>query len=73
MTISPRIVASVVSIHAPREGCDGLRLFISTASEAFQFTHPGRGATAERSWSIFSAAVSIHAPREGCDRVRVVV
>ena len=34
---------------------------------AFQFTHPGRGATLEG--TIFSPRtfVSIHAPREGCD------
>ena len=34
----------VVSIHAPREGCDFAVCFVCSAS-AFQFTHPGRGAT----------------------------
>ena len=33
-----------VSIHAPWEGCDVVD-FISTDSEQFQFTHPGKGAT----------------------------
>ena len=33
-----------VSIHAPREGCDGWMLKDRALSE-FQFTHPGRGAT----------------------------
>ena len=38
--------ACVVSIHAPREGCDR-GLFASPAWRiSFQFTHPGRGATA---------------------------
>ena len=40
--------ADKVSIHAPREGCD-----VSTSNAValwmvFQFTHPGRGATADR-------------------------
>ena len=36
---------AVVSIHAPREGCDWLKVGLSYVSPAFQFTHPGRGAT----------------------------
>ena len=35
-----------VSIHAPREGCDHPGLSFETLTEGFQFTHPGRGATA---------------------------
>ena len=35
----------VVSIHAPREGCDGLFLITRGGYGRFQFTHPGRGAT----------------------------
>ena len=34
-----------VSIHAPREGCDGVDHIWSHVLVAFQFTHPGRGAT----------------------------
>ena len=35
--------------------------------EEFQFTHPGRGATAKMTLSEIQREVSIHAPREGCD------
>ena len=38
-----------VSIHAPREGCDCGRLLSYIYTSLFQFTHPGRGATA-RTW-----------------------
>ena len=34
---------------------------------AFQFTHPGRGATLDRLCIRQASSVSIHAPREGCD------
>ena len=34
-----------VSIHAPREGCDTVVVFLQHIVKAFQFTHPGRGAT----------------------------
>ena len=33
----------------------------------FQFTHPGRGATASSNMARQWTSVSIHAPREGCD------
>ena len=33
----------------------------------FQFTHPGRGATAYYPNGHLQSSVSIHAPREGCD------
>ena len=67
LTILLMMSDTLVSIHAPREGCDSAVPPRSGQKRKFQFTHPGRGATAERSWSIFSATVSIHAPREGCD------
>ena len=35
--------------------------------EPFQFTHPGRGATAMLQGTRALLTVSIHAPREGCD------
>ena len=35
-----------VSIHAPREGCDAQPLNTAAFVRMFQFTHPGRGATA---------------------------
>ena len=34
-----------VSIHAPWEGCDRSICPLSMRNEAFQFTHPGKGAT----------------------------
>ena len=39
---------------------------------AFQFTHPGRGATTAACVSFMESNVSIHAPREGCDRCILV-
>ena len=34
-----------VSIHAPWEGCDGIRQTATEPPYRFQFTHPGKGAT----------------------------
>ena len=34
----------MVSIHAPREGCDLPQAYVAD-NATFQFTHPGRGAT----------------------------
>ena len=78
-----------VSIHAPREGCDGLTIettkrptrfnsrtpggvrraapSLTAIPGAFQFTHPGRGATYSSYRFTREEKVSIHAPREGCD------
>ena len=56
-----------VSIHAPREGCDLWDMCDLPLTQRFQFTHPGRGATADQSCSVEVVNVSIHAPREGCD------
>ena len=43
--ISSYATVIAVSIHAPREGCDGASRSICPLSMRFQFTHPGRGAT----------------------------
>ena len=40
-----KLVISMVSIHAPWEGCDGLISFHTFVLIKFQFTHPGKGAT----------------------------
>ena len=56
-----------VSIHAPREGCDDRIEDLDEEPVRFQFTHPGRGATAKTERAIAGTMVSIHAPREGCD------
>ena len=63
-----RLRLALVSIHAPREGCD-LTSNSRPAScpDWFQFTHPGRGATADLGVDVAGITVSIHAPREGCD------
>ena len=60
---------ALISIHAPREGCD-YRCPSETAHErqgAFQSTHPARGATRRRRAPREEEGISIHAPREGCD------
>ena len=36
---------AIVSIHAPREGCDPCCSKAYAVPRGFQFTHPGRGAT----------------------------
>ena len=62
------ILTTIVSIHAPREGCDTLRGYCPPVSRMFQFTHPGRGATSRSTvGATRRRRVSIHAPREGCD------
>ena len=57
----------VISIHAPREGCDGLRQMPKLRPNNFNPRTP-RGV---RPWSTLhtsqSGVISIHAPREGCD------
>ena len=37
---------AIISIHAPREGCDGVILGKHVCPQGFQSTHPARGATA---------------------------
>ena len=59
--------ARLVSIHAPREGCDCSSLEEVRIKGLFQFTHPGRGATHTPKVLQRLSLVSIHAPREGCD------
>ena len=56
-----------VSIHAPWEGCDFLLPIFQSVLQWFQFTHPGKGATALALGLSAEATVSIHAPWEGCD------
>ena len=57
----------MVSIHAPREGCDDRPDRPKDGQVGFQFTHPGRGATVPKGVRLAIPEVSIHAPREGCD------
>ena len=58
---------SIISIHAPREGCDRHQDSRRHGKTSFQSTHPVRGATISRKLLIASRLISIHAPREGCD------
>ncbi len=67
LTRGQTVVAEEVSIHAPREGCDGIKITYTDEAIKFQFTHPGRGATLASEGHDPQAEVSIHAPREGCD------
>ena len=56
-----------ISIHAPREGCDGNDGGHQRRESLFQSTHPVRGATHAAEQGVLSEVISIHAPREGCD------
>ena len=57
----------MISIHAPREGCDGNMVKYCYRWQSFQSTHPVRGATRDHNRHERSRMISIHAPREGCD------
>ena len=59
-----------ISIHAPREGCDGITAVYEELEQVFQSTHPARGATGRTEQASKTDEISIHAPREGCDRTR---
>ena len=39
------LLDALISIHAPREGCDLIREMVRRTSVSFQSTHPVRGAT----------------------------
>ena len=61
------VITLVVSIHAPREGCDAPRHAISGTPPRFNSRTPG-GVRLKREHRIIAQRlVSIHAPREGCD------
>ena len=59
----------MISIHAPREGCDRPQYALSHVARRFQSTHPVRGATIRFQWLATQIVISIHAPREGCDNL----
>ena len=57
---------NLVSIHAPREGCDGLRA--RRARRIYVSIHaPREGCDLDILDVALVLSVSIHAPREGCD------
>ena len=58
----------MISIHAPREGCDGRQIDFKIPS-SISIHAPREGCDCEwvtRNGKIYQ--ISIHAPREGCDR-----
>ena len=59
--------ARIISIHAPREGCDDRASLFGYSLWVFQSTHPVRGATNQNRNHHTYIQISIHAPREGCD------
>ena len=56
-----------ISIHAPREGCDIVRLAIRNDDHRISIHAPREGCDAISFGCRFDAVISIHAPREGCD------
>ena len=61
--------ANKISIHAPREGGDGIPVQCPLPFSGFQSTPPARGATLERDYIKSRQKISIHAPREGGDNI----
>ena len=57
----------LISIHAPRVGCDGGFPGPTRTADLFQSTHPVWGATLRGGRLIPLPGISIHAPRVGCD------
>ena len=60
---------SIISIHAPRGGSDGLWYALDMRICLFQSTLPAGGATPFSSKSSSVKLISIHAPRGGSDVV----
>ena len=57
----------LVSIHAPREGCDTERLQFGDSEVSVSIHAPREGCDVIRAHQAADWLVSIHAPREGCD------
>ena len=68
-TVNGQLLVQIpfISIHAPREGGDGLCAALGVPFVEFQSTPPARGATWRRLSSRSKSSISIHAPREGGD------
>ena len=65
-------VIEVVSIHAPREGCDLPPKSANFLPGSFNSRTPGGVRRLMPEKQDFAALVSIHAPREGCDKKLMV-
>ena len=63
----------IISIHAPRAGCDVPNQVVPRLPAGFQSTHPVRGATFFKTKVHTHKSISIHAPRAGCDVPNQVV
>ena len=70
MGIEPYSAYDLISIHAPRAGCD--RLCRQAVREEDISIHAPRAGCDITFWSVHSLTrrISIHAPRAGCDRWR---
>ena len=56
-----------ISIHAPREGCDGGRGPVLLREYVISIHAPREGCDPLERRRIAGQRISIHAPREGCD------
>ena len=65
-----RFPVIIISIHAPREGCDWLDFRPSGPDGNFNPRTPRGVRLPCMTSTVKSAGISIHAPREGCDRCR---
>ena len=61
------LVISMVSIHAPREGCDLIKPLYNVCVSSFNSRTPGGVRLTNCYTKSEVPPVSIHAPREGCD------
>ena len=61
------MIATCISIHAPREGGDTSNALECLNDVKFQSTPPARGATSYKTDQFPPMTISIHAPREGGD------
>ena len=61
-------IEAIVSIHAPREGCDVREDEPAGTLGRFNSRTPGGVRRSAKIDAVVKGAVSIHAPREGCDR-----
>ena len=63
------LFSTEISIHAPREGGDGLSSGVLGSKEAISIHAPREGGDVRQSERPYLLhAISIHAPREGGDR-----
>ena len=71
-TATPKLLHDypLVSIHAPREGCDTSTDLSSSRINGFNSRTPGGVRLCGSAISSYLGNVSIHAPREGCDSYR---